>query len=159
MTRDPEELAAAMRRQRSRLNAIRGDQAQEAVGMALRHLGLRMVERIETGWKVERRQGRIIGAVPIARVHADWTAVMPGGRSVRCEAKKREDDQLSLADFERHQIKALDDHHVLGGLSLVGWRTSGGIEILAWPIAGLVLGRPLHAGDERTVAARWPGVG
>lgn len=157
---DPKDIARIQRRQRGRLAAIQGMQAQEVVGMALRRLGLRMVEPIETGYDLVRRDGRVVGGKPKRKVHGDWTAIVPyTGRSVRCEAKKRQDDVLSLSDFEPHQLQALNEHHALGGLSLVGWRNSATIiEILRWPIAGWEDGAPLHAGDERTIAARWEGL-
>lgn len=161
---DPEDIERVRRSQRARQSAIRGDEWQEAIGHRLRLAGLKMVERIETGWDVVRRydprirKTRIVDAKPKAKVNADWTAVMPGGRSVRCEAKMRSDGQLSLSDFAPHQLDAMTMHTALGGLTLVGWAHVGGLELLEWPIRGLVKGEPLNVGDERTVAARWKGI-
>ncbi len=146
-------------RLRNRRNKIQGINAELILGMALRRLGLEMVEPIETGWKLTWRNGRVIDARAKRKVHGDLTAIVPGtGQSVRCEVKKTQDDQLSLSDFEPHQLDALTLHASLGGLSLVGWRTSLGTEVLRWPISGLAKGHPLNVGDPRTLGARWHGV-
>lgn len=151
--------AAAKLRLRNSTNARRGTDWQDVVGLRLRHLGLEMVAHIRTGWTVMRKGGRITSAYPMAKVHADFTAIVPGtGQSVMCEAKWREDGLLSLGDLAKHQADALTLHAALGGLSLVGWSTPAGTEILVWPIKGLTKGKPLCAGDARTIAARWGGV-
>ncbi len=143
----------------SRSNVRKGDDAQEIIGHRLRFHGLKMVARIETGFKIVRTAGRITGAYPISKVAADWTAIVPGtGQSVRCEVKARRDDQLSLSDFEVHQIRDLEEHGQLGGLSLVGFVGSASVAILRWPIAGFLIGKPLNVGDDRYLAALWVGV-
>lgn len=154
------DLDAVARKLRNRANTMRGDYTQEIVGHRLRVLGLKMVQRIATGWRLQRGKHGIMGATPLAKVHADFTAIVPGtGQSVRCEVKARRDGVLSLADFAPHQVRALTEHHELGGLSLVGWVHTHGVDVLRWPIAGLATGSPLHVGDRRHLAARWCGVG
>ncbi|MES2531956.1 MAG: hypothetical protein V4636_13040 [Pseudomonadota bacterium] len=153
------DLDAVARRLRSRANTIRGGDAQEIVGQRLRAGGLELVQRVETGWRVQRVRGRITGASPMGKVHCDWSAIVPGtGQSVRCEVKSRKDSQLSLSDFERWQLDALTAHTAFGGLTLIGHVHSRGVAVLRWPLVGLEKGRPLNAYDERWTAALWDGV-
>ncbi len=62
------DLDAVRRTLRSRCNTIRGDDAQEVVGQRLRAGGLEMVSRVETGWRVSRVRGKIVGASPMGKV-------------------------------------------------------------------------------------------
>lgn len=161
----PSPMAQLEARWRGRRNRKSGEDAQDLVANRLTHAGLVMVEPVETGFRLQRkfdsatRTSRIIGASPAARVAGDFRAVVPGtGRSVLVEVKWRQDGQLSLSDFEAHQGRALTTHGAAGGLSLVAWVTPAGVELLAWPIAGLVKGKPLTVGDPRVAAARWKGI-
>lgn len=143
--------AALMRRQRSRANTIRGDHAQQLVAYTLRAAGFGMIQPIATPWRVTRRYdpktktSKIVGASPKGAVFADFMAVVPGsGRSVIVEVKLRADGVLSLSNFGKHQIAALDEHHKLGGLSLVAVVEGGRVNLLQWPISGLAKGAPVH---------------
>ncbi len=162
MSPDPEDIARVQRSQRSRANVRAGEQAQMLVGHLLLSRGLVAVERIETGmrpvrkWDPRARRSVIIGGRHVARVSGDWRAMLPGSaRTVLVEVKKRVDDQLSLSDFEAHQLVALQDYHRAGAIALVGWVHGGGPELLRWPIDGFLKGHPLNRGDERAVLARW----
>lgn len=162
---DTSPMAQLERRWRGRVNRKSGEDAQGLVKHRLMLAGLAMVERVETGFRLQRkfdtatRTSRIIGASPAARVAGDFRAVVPtSGRSVLVEVKWRQDGQLSLADFEAHQATALSIHGRVGGLSLVAWVTPAGVELLAWPIVDLVKGKPLTAGDPRVAASRWQGI-
>lgn len=159
---DPRDIDRLQRSMRARASAAQGEAGQALVGSMLRARGLALVERIETGVKAVRAfspvAGRrlIVGARHTAKVSGDWRAVIPGiGTSVLVEVKLRRDDQLSLSDFEDHQIVALDAHHAARALSLVGWVHRLGPELLLWPIAGFVKGKPLTLDDDRVCAARW----
>lgn len=162
---DRSPLARLERRWQGRVNRKRGDHVEILVERALCARGLAMVERVQTGFRLQRQfdaatgTSRIVGASPAARVAGDFRAVVRGsGRSVLVESKFRADGQLSLADFQPHQRAALDEHALHGGLSLVAWVTSAGVELLAWPIVDLVKGKPLTVGDPRVAASRWRGL-
>lgn len=138
------------RRQRSRANTIRGDHAQTLVAYALRAAGFGMIQPIATPWRVTRRYdpktktSKIVGASPKGTVFADFMAVVPGsGRSVICEVKLRADGVLSLSDFARHQIAALDEHYKFGGLSLIGLVIGGRARLVEWPVKELSRGGPV----------------
>ena len=136
-------IAKIQRRQRSRANAIAGDQAQHVVGHRLRALGFRCVERIETGWRVKRVGGKLIVAGAMAKVAADWTAVGADGRSIRCEVKRRLEDSLAWSDLEPHQVVKLNEHAEAGGWSLLAWVSRHGVAIMDWRRVGMKPGASL----------------
>lgn len=130
------------RRARGKRNMARGTTGQEVIGWRLRALGLLMVERVHTPWRVQRtpakngQPSRITGATQMEKVSGDWRAVMPGGKSVLVEVKAV--DHLTFSEFADHQVKALNDHLAAGGLSLIGWVFTGGDAVLVWPVPGFV---------------------
>ncbi len=127
---DPDTKAIAARL-RGRVNKIRGDQAEAVVAYHLHRLGLLAISRHETGWRVQRVGGRIVSATPMGKVCGDFRAVVPGGRSVLVEVKRRA--VLRLSDFQPHSRKALDDHAQAGGLSLIAWvKPSHGVAFMVW---------------------------
>lgn len=149
------------RRQRSRANTIRGDHAQQLVAYALRAAGFGMIQPIATPWRVTRhydpktKTSKIVGASPKGAVFADFMAVVPGtGRSTIVEVKLRADGSLALWHLAAHQIRALDEHGRLGGLSLVAVVCGPAVHLLEWPIPGLAKGSPILVGD----VPHWPGV-
>jgi Holliday junction resolvase len=108
-------------KRRGRVNKKRGDRAERIMLNTLRSMGLACVRRIETGWRVERVKGKIVGATPLAAVVGDIAAVIPpNGRSVLVEVKRRE-ERLIWSDLEAHQHKALTEHCEAGGVSVIGW--------------------------------------
>ncbi len=123
------DLAAKLR---GRTNKIRGDHAQAQVLYRLRQMGFKCIVQLETGWRVKRAKGKIIGASPMAKVSGDFRAVCQGGRSVLIEVKLRARDTLRRSDFQLHNRIALDEHREAGGLSLVAWVTQHGVAIFAW---------------------------
>ncbi len=128
-------MAVALQNFINRRNRKAGYSSEEAAAAQLRAMGFRMVEPIQTGWRVVRdRQGRIVRAFPLEKVSGDIRAVAPGGRSVLVEVKER-DRNLRWSDFEPHQRQALDEHAALGGLSLVVWLYQGQFYVLHWPIS------------------------
>lgn len=120
-----------------------GASAEAVVRLRLLALGLRCVERIETGFRVKRAGKKIVGASPLAKVSGDFRAVVPGGTSVLVEVKSRPDAivngerkpaVLCWSDLDDHQRAALDAHNHAGGISLLAWVSSHGIAIMQWPL-------------------------
>jgi hypothetical protein len=118
-------MARALAKIRGKRSQRTGTHGESLARWALESYGVCQVCRIETGWRVKRQGKRIVGAVPMAKVTADWRGVwpLPGyewplGASVMAEAKERS-DRLVFSDLEPHQHKALAEHARLGGLSLV----------------------------------------
>lgn len=118
---------------RGRKNYKQGEVAQDLFELRLRALGVLMVERIHTPWKVVRHPvtRKIINAIQVQKVSGDFRGVLPGGRSVLVEVKSCE--RLVFSVFADHQVRALDDHVQAGGLSLIGWKWSTGDALLEWP--------------------------
>ncbi len=143
-------MAVALQSFTNRRNRKAGYSSEEAAAAQLRAMGFRMVEPIQTGWRVVRdRHGRIVNAFPLEKVSGDIRAVAPGGRSVLVEVKER-DRNLRWSDFQPHQREALDEHAALGGLSLVVWLHRGHFYVLPWPIPGFGPRKsisPLHVHD------------
>ncbi len=127
-------MAVALQSFTNRRNRKAGYSSEEAAAAQLRAMGFRMVEPIQTGWRVVRdRHGRIVNAFPLEKVSGDIRAVAPGGKSVLVEVKAR-DRNLRWSDFQPHQREALDEHADLGGLSLVVWLHQGRFYVIPWPI-------------------------
>ena len=122
-----------------------GKRAEEAVRLALQAAGFRMIERVATPWTVTFREGRPQAAFPVAKVSGDFRAVEPGtGRSVLVEVKCRS-GRLRWSDLRPHQRRALEEHHRLGGISILAWVTAWDVRLLRWPVEGFGPGRSLAA--------------
>ncbi len=123
--------------QRSMAKGIVG---QDVIMWRLRAIGVLMVERVHTPWRIERSRAkpgqpsRIIAAYPLEKVSGDFRGVLPGGKSVLVEVKRVA--HLTFGEFDKHQVDALNEHAQLGGLSLIGWVYEGGDAVLAWPVPG-----------------------
>ena len=151
-------MAVALQSFTNRRNRKAGYSSEEAAAAQLRALGFRMVEPIQTGWRVVRdRHGRIIRAYPLEKVSGDIRAVAPGGKSVLVEVKAR-DRNLRWSDFQPHQRQALDEHAALGGLSLVVWLHQGDFYVIPWPIPGFGPRRSITVDRARTLAIHDGGV-
>jgi hypothetical protein len=139
-----------------RLSQWHGEVGEFMVRGRLTSWGLLMVEKIHVPWKIIRgANGVIVRAVPLEKVSGDFRAMMPGGRSVLCEVKSREDGPLSLSDFEDHQHRALIAHAAGGGLSLVAWCRPAACMIFERRdaiAAGWAKGSPLHLDDGLRIA-------
>lgn len=123
---------SAANRLKGRKNKILGDHAEKVVAYHLHRIGLLAVVRLETGWRVQRAGGKIIGASPLAKVTGDFRAVVPGGRSVLVEVKRRA-GALRVSDFQPHSCQALAAHAEAGGLSLVAWvNDSHHVVVFCW---------------------------
>jgi len=104
-----------------------GKSGENVAASRLRALGICMVERIGTPVKI------VPGRAPIwgEKVSGDFRGILPGGRSVLVECKTVEHN-LRWSDFREHQPKALTEHAMYGGLSLVVWVHSSGAYVLDW---------------------------
>jgi hypothetical protein len=112
----------------------KGASAEAIVRARLMSMGLRCVERIETGFRVKRVGKKIVGASPIAKVSGDFRAVVPfSGVSVLVEVKSRP-GVLCWSALDEHQRAALDAHNNAGALSLLAWVSSHGVAIMQWPL-------------------------
>lgn len=135
----------------------KGRHGESFARWALECYGVRQVVRIETGWRVKRVGGRIVGATPMERVTADWRGVWPTtGCSVMAEAKER-GDRLVWSDIKPHQHKALAEHDKLNALSLVVVvyedRT---VAILRYPCPVLQRGKAgIDSTEAKRLAAWW----
>jgi hypothetical protein len=123
---------AAAGRRRMRTGIV----GQNVIEWRLREIGVLMVEAVNTPWKIMRVGGRITGAIPQEKVSGDFRGILPGGRSVLVEVKTF--DRLTFGAFKKHQHDALNDHHRLGGVSLVGWVCGSEQFILRWPLPDFV---------------------
>jgi len=141
-----------------------GDIGERVGRIILHQMGLEMIERIHTPWKVIFKTlphgGRkVVDAFPLEKVAGDFRAIVPGtGQSVLIEVKSRTDrDTFRWSDLESHQREALDNHQELGGLSLVVWVIeSGEAIVLPWPIEGLTKGKSVSW--DRAVDIQWTGI-
>ena len=109
-------------------------QTEEIVRLALRVVGFRMIGRT-----------RPLDGGPVEETGGDFRAVEPGtGRSVLVAVKCRS-GRLRWSDLRPHQRQALDEHHRLGGISILAWVTERhGIWLLRWPVEGFGPGRSLQ---------------
>lgn len=134
------DLSAVARRLRGAANHRRGGDAEDVVGHRLRGLGFLCVQRIQTGWRVQRKGGRIVGASPIAKVMGDFTGIEPKtGRFMICEVKSRRSKTLPLHAFALHQRCALDAVVQAKGIAFVAWVSTYGVAVMNWDQLRLVL--------------------
>ena len=131
-----QETADALRSFKQKSRRAHGELSQDIVAAHLRVKGYRMIEPVYTPWRVIRKMGRIVGAVPVRKVSGDFRAVAPGGRSVLVEVKGRDDGKLPWSAFAPHQRAALDEHAEAGGSSLVAFVRGSDVMIYPWPIEG-----------------------
>ena len=131
-----------MNLQRRRVKS--GAKAEEVAERALKSAGFVCIEKIETGWTVQWRDGRVVSAFPKKKVCGDFWAVERGtGRAVRVEVKSTQSETLSLSALGTHQQESLDNIVAAGGVGLLIWVR--GYECIAykWPIKDFKKGSPL----------------
>lgn len=121
--------------------SLGGGHAQQVVRLRLLFLGLVEVDPIETGWHIQRAPGgRVVRATPKAQVAGDFRAMLPNGRSVLVECKRRKSERLTWSTIEPHQRDKLNQHALHRGLPLLAWVHNGEAVILEWPVPGLMEG-------------------
>lgn len=127
-----------------------GEIGQAQAAKLLRDLGATCVQQISTPWRIVRIKGRVVGAHPIGEVTGDFTGLLPGGRGLLVEVKRREDGVLSWGDFEDHQHASLRAHADAGGAAWVIMATPATIMAMWYTSmvsTGWRTGKPLHVED------------
>jgi penicillin-binding protein-related factor A (putative recombinase) len=133
------------KRAQGKRNHKNGDKAQDIGERVMRDLGFKMVERVETGFKVIRSGSRITGAFPCSKVSGDIRAVGNKGQAVLAEVKYRE-GKLKWSDFEKHQLESMQAITEDGGAAFVVWVASfipERVYMLHWPFQCLKKGRAI----------------
>lgn len=130
-----------------------GEFGEQIAQYALKEFGLRMIERVNTPWKIiwkKNSNGVNIPArvFPAAKVSGDFRAIGPAGKSVLIEVKYRE-NSLVYSDLEDHQIRALHEHTIHGGLSFLLWITQNLWMIYDWSEMPLKKGGPAIKPGEK----------
>src|SRR5580658_1597802 len=102
---DAAEQVRLLNRRRAQRSVKIGRQGEDGVHLRLNLLGVLQVCKIETGWRVKRNGGKIVGASPMAKVAGDYRGILPGGRSVLVESKAHmgKDHNLRWSDLDDHQ--------------------------------------------------------
>jgi len=129
----------------AKTNRVHGKQAEEIAMSALRAMGFKCVEKIETGFTVVRSGKKIVGAFPLKKVSGDIRAIGNKGQSIHCECKFRE-GKLKWSDMETHQLEAMKDVTRAGGAAFLVWVASFTPErvyLLQWPFQCLKKGRAI----------------
>ena len=140
---------------RGKANKKAGESAELIAIKALRTLGFKCVEKIETGFTLKRMNGKIVGAFPCKAVSGDIRAIGHAGKAIYCECKYRP-LKLKWSDFEQHQLKAMQDVTEAGGVAFVAWvacLNPERIYLLQWPFNLLKKGRAItemEASDRET---------
>lgn len=139
----PTSLEDARKRIAAKMSQRKGTHGESVARLALERFGIKQVVRIETGWRIKRIGGRVVGATPMAKVTADWRGLYDGGRSVLAEAKERT-DRIVWSDLEPHQHAALREHELCGGASFLVAIFSGvrRAYIIPYMLCGLERGGP-----------------
>lgn len=112
----------------------RGEDTERDVGSALRSLGYRLVEKSEVSFGL--RKGERAGEqkrFARGKVSGDFRAVENrSGRSVLVESKACDGGRLPHGKFRRHQLDALEEHHMAGALSMVAWTDVDVLRLIPW---------------------------
>jgi penicillin-binding protein-related factor A (putative recombinase) len=130
-----------------RISQSKGDLGETIARRALDQFGVKMIEKVNTPWKVLWKNGRPISAFVVEKVSGDFIGIVPGGKKVLAEVKYR-DEKLSLSDFEDHQIEALNENYELGAISLVVWVRRHECAIYWWQAMNLKKGAPIKPGEK-----------
>lgn len=142
-----------LRRQIAQRSVRIGRQGEDVVHLRLTLLGVLQVCKIETGWRIKRNGGKIVGASPMAKVAGDYRGILPGGRSVLVESKAHmgKAHNLRWSDLDDHQVRNLNEHHTHGGLSLLAYSFPGGITIMLWPVPFFAQGTSIDPDHARVL--------
>jgi len=129
---------------RGQENTKRGQATEQLAELWLQQAGYVCIERIETPWRIHRRNGKVVSATPKKQVSGDFTAIdSSNGRYVHVEVKSRDRNTLRWSDFEGHQIDALNRKAEAGAVCLILWVKGKQVKKYAWPIEGFSPGKSL----------------
>lgn len=135
-----------------------GADGENAAENALRAYGVRMVEQIATPFIITGKKGD--GWVRIKRkapVSGDRRGVMGdnSGRRVLAEVKSTNGDRIPWHWLKDHQVRALDENHRLGAVSLLVVVFTGVAYVLRWPVDGFLPRTSLTRDD--VIDKQWDG--
>lgn len=139
MGRGPAGLHQRLDQRRRQRN---GEVAEQLVEMALRRRGDRLVEKVEVPFRIDPRTGKQYAKRKVSgdfrgvralrvRLGPAIGAEVDLGVSVLVEVKHH-DERLSWSAFRPHQVLALDEHMVAGGITEVAWMSGGELRFIPW---------------------------
>ena len=126
------------KRESGRKTQKRGADGEKIADAALAEYGVKMIRKV----------GKDVSIIPIDprkaiyRVHfvgkleGDRRGIIGNGRSVLVEVKNISGDRLTYSEVKPHQHAALQEHHDLGGLSLLVWVHNKEARVYEYPIEG-----------------------
>jgi hypothetical protein len=111
-----------------------GQAGEQLAKIALRQIGVQMVERIATPVKLlpSKRDKGAFHVIWGETVSGDFRGIAPGGISVLAEVKTIMDRNLRWSDLREHQPGRLDEHAENGGISLLVWVNEMGVFVMNW---------------------------
>lgn len=130
------------KRAMAKFSQAKGECGEEFFKPILTRMGLRMAKKIHTPYKLLYFGKLLKSAFPLEKVEGDIRGILDGGRSVLAECKFY-DEKLLFSCLKAHQFRALGEHYVHGGLSLLCWRWNNGHSIMRWPVPGFLPGTSL----------------
>lgn len=153
-------LARAQKAAHQKTRQQNGENAEAVVELEMRRRGERLVEKVEVPFRIDPRTGRQFAK---RKVSGDFRAVralrvrlgpaigaeIDLGVSVLVEVKHH-DERLAWSAFRPHQILALDEHMVAGGVTEVAWIDRGILRFIPWSRF-----REIGFGDRKSVV--WTG--
>lgn len=133
---------------RMKRNRAEGKLGEDLVRRNLERVGYKMIERVHTPFTLIRRGKSIVGAFPTEKVSGDFIAIQPmTGRKVLVEVKSRESGIFPWSILEDHQVRALSENHICGGISLLALVSNTRVKIHSWPVDGFGKGKSLKIED------------
>lgn len=125
-------------------NQKSGEFGEAIVRRELDRRGFRMVEKVNTPWKVLWRNGKPFHAFPMEKVSGDFIGIEPlTGRKVLVEVKAKDEGTFPYSMLEEHQARALQENHICNGVSLLALVRGMKAQIHRWPIDGFGPGKSL----------------
>lgn len=148
-----------------RTRQANGEAAEALVELEMRRRGDRLVEKVEVPFRVDHRTGKQFAK---RKVSGDFRAVRPWSMTFKDPARdmqvvadeqfgvsvlvevKSHDERLAWSAFRPHQILALDEHMLTGGITEVAWYDRGSLRFIPWSRF-----REIGFGDRKSVV--WTG--
>lgn len=124
-----------------------GKQGERIAHLNLNLLQIKMILKIPNSWRIIGKTSKrgVYKCVAGNKIEGDFRGILPNGRSVLIEVKRRNTKTLSFSALANHQIARLDQHSELNGLSLLVWIRENDLfglsaYIMKWPIVGFESG-------------------